>query len=283
MRLALLLGTAIALHPQMAAARDKPAKVVPIAPDAFKAIAAQEEAVLLSTYPPNAVEFGTYKVRPNESKIFIQRLYLPKAFTLTVDPSITEIEWVVNSIEFGNRAVINLNTGRGAPPTPDAIPALPQAALCRRGEDGRQGRSGEPGVAGVSFKLTVLGGSGASGTLWIHSDGNLGGDGGVGQNGQKGSRGIGNIGPVRIRCPAAPGGRPGRGGGPGAGGQPGKVTVAIGSQGTILPESVEPGCGPITQDPGDMQPNLDIGSILIRSRPGCPGREGPPGQPGAHG
>lgn len=245
--------------------RPAPQKVAKI-----KVMARRAGVNFVASYPPSAVPGGTYTVKPGEERLYIADLYLPRNFTLNVDPSIKQIVWTVDSINAENGAMFDLSASQTKPAKPSKTPPRPQETYCVYGKDGHQGTHGTNGASGTSLNMTVLGLINRGGLLWLVSDGGPGGDGGDGQDGQQGG------GPRRLTfhfCRAAHGGNPGPKGPPGAGGPPGDIAVTIG--GSQLPSGVAPTCG------RSARPNASPSSVLAISRgPGCAGNSG---QPGAHG
>jgi hypothetical protein len=239
-------------------------------------------------WPPNAVEGGTYVVKPDEQTKEIPYLKLPRGFTILFDPAIEEIHWTVAKMEFGIGATIDLS-----PPHMAVSPGTSGADVVGRpapgapGQPGGRGGNGKQGRDGRNLTLNITEFE-PHGSLWIKTDGGAGGPGGRGGNGQLG--GPPNCGIMGIqRTGGGQGGVGGPGGDGGRGGSPSFVRVSI----TKIPEHDSSNwltypqaagsdlkCGPSERPPGLMD---DEGRIVVFGRPGCGGPAGVGGAPGPGG
>jgi hypothetical protein len=245
-------------------------------------------------FPPIPPGATSYQITPAEANgLVIGTLYLPKNFTLTVDPSVKAINWSANNIVFEDGATIDLSSpttvwgaGLGHPMIrpiqpgrgPDGANQGGQQGYCTPGADGGAGGNGPAGINGVDLTIVNVNPLSSSGTLWIKTDGGPGGDGGNGGNGQLGggARAVGLF--HGGHCDAAHGGSGGRGGAGGAGGRPGKVTILFAIPGAVPPSNgTAPTCG------STQRPAIPTGTLAIWGGAGCPGRNGRDGFPGGHG
>lgn len=244
----------------------------------FAALAAVDQAAA-QTFPPIQPGQTSYVIKPEEANgLIIGTLYLPKDFTLKVDPGVRSINWSVSVLKFDDGATIDLSAPeQQAAGGGDGGKPQPQGGYCTQGQAGQPGGNGAPGLSGVNLTISNLAPINSQGTLWIKTDGQPGGNGGNGGDGQTGGghksvrAGLGGGG----SCGAGGGGDPGRPGAGGAGGPTGKVTLIYAgqSQGTT-PNTVLPNCG------HSQRPDVPAGAIMISGRPGCPGASGRSGNHG---
>jgi len=246
------------------------------------------DAIDGSSWPPGAVEGGTYVVGPDDADKTIEYLKAPDNFTLLFDSSIKDVKWVVHKLEFGKGATIDLSAPQTTiPPAPSGVDLLPQVIPSADGKDGGPGRDGTAGPNGVTLHLEIDN-LVPHGNLWIRTDGAQGGPGGRGGNAQMGGGATCGI----LGASHADGGRGGRGG-PGGKGGPGGSTSRVqlvvhsllgGAQEQGMTHSVGPMCSRVCGR-SVRPPDLigDDGKILVYGEPGCGGLGGFGGAPGPGG
>ncbi len=230
----------------------------------------------LATWPPGAVAGGTYVVPASQATMDIRYLRLPDGFRITFAPDVTQVHWIVGTLDFGQNATIDLGPvdKNGASSGARGSDIGGQATFGQQGAQGGQGGAGAPGVAGRNLVLevdNVL----PHGSLLITTDGGHGGIGGIGGRGQTGGG---------SRCnpdqDAGPGGNGGRGGTGGDGGATSTVDLFIKSFANGY--RLEPaGCGFCGQFVPPPPMGGDDGKIVVWGTPGCGGMGGLGGEPGA--
>ena len=233
----------------------------------------------VAPWPPGAAPGGSYTVALPEAVMNdpSRQIVLPNNFTLYFEPNVQVVDWTVDSISFGQGCTIDLSSPQTLPPTPATPP--PPAGSPTYFVPGTQGLSGPPGLpgrAGVQMVLRVNS-SGATGGLWIRTDGGPAGAGAAGGRGQHG-------GPTKCggskRTKGPPGGKGGTGGPGGAGGSTSVVTIenaALPVGFVFNPNACATTCGRSTRP---SAANVNDGSIVIWGGSGCGGAGGKGGQPG---
>jgi Caspase domain len=244
--------------------------------------------VLEASWPPGAVEGGSYVVLPEDANRNIEYFKLPENFTLLFDPSVTEVNWRVHRLQFGKSATIDVSAPKTTiPPAPAGLDALQGLDPGSNGRDGGPGAQGVQGPNGIGLHVevdTLV----PRGNLWIRTDGAQGGSGGRGGNGQMGGgTSCGSIGTSHVD--GGHGGNGGPGGRGGNGGSTSEVQLIVRS---VLGETqgienryvagpiCSAACGRSVR-PKDLVG--DDGKILVYGQPGCGGPGGFGGAPGPGG
>lgn len=255
----------------------------------------EQPSSMVPIFPPDAYPGGIYTVQPEEANLTISKLVLPDDFTLTFDDRIENVKWTVDTLQFGQKATIDLSVPLPCDPIftnwdiCDAL-AMSLSVTGAHGKDqsgqpswGQTGaRGGDGGEApagrnGVGLKMTirqvVLHGS-----LWICTDGATAGIGGTGGKGQDG--GGSSCGWPFTDEPETRGGDGGPGGRGGAGGKAGntaKVEIIVAPGIPLAPIRCGEYDGPSFRP---IDANGDTGQVVISGSPGMPGLGGQSGHGG---
>lgn len=228
-------------------------------------------------WPEGAVQNGRAVVTATDAERTIPYLRLPSGFTLVADPSVSQIKWRVQLLEYGDNVTLDLSAPNTPPLTPPpGSPRPDNKPWGADGDDGVPGTEGVRGRSGIEFNMEVTSTIGA-GILWVRTDGGPGGSGGAGGNGQAGGNSsCGKLWDERRTNGHTNGGNGGKGGPGGPGGMGGATSRVVirGAENTLLP------CPAATAP--SARPSLTRPGIYVYGAPGQGGAGGAGGT-GGHG
>lgn len=234
-------------------------------------------------FPPGAIAGGNYLVTEADVTIAVPHLLLPDRFTITLDPNVRALSWIVGTLEFGEDCTFDLSAYQT--PLPKAPPGgrpPGQPGYGEKGRAGRDGRDGSVGAAGRALDLTI-GRVVEGGSFWIRTDGAPGQEGG---NGGRGGIGGGSACWRPDWNGATDGGKGGNGGTGGDGGRGGdtsKIILRLASDIDRIPQAPPADTDQVAPSTRPPSATGDTGVIVIWGAPGsggAPGTGGPGGKGG---
>lgn len=239
-----------------------------------------ETGLSVQQFPKFAPGQNRYRISQKDANLNIEHLHIPSGYVISVEPGVSEIDWSVKKISFGEKSMIDLSSTGSVPQKPAPAPDRPgQAEHGKVGGWGSDGHTGVSGRNGVSLTIRNLVAIENGGSLWICTNGQSGGEGGDGGAGGMGG-GPRNPGIPIFGKKSARGGYGGRGGAGGKGGN--TSTVKIRYLTTGLGGRFVSGCAdrPVDLNGPPSWNDGDTGVIAIYGGPGLGGNGGRGGRGG---